>query len=210
MKNRILVLLTLLISIFVFAGCSSKHMDIITEDMATITFYRYSSFGGSIQAPIAELTNNGLKFVGILSVDTKIRKVVTSGKHKYVVGGESGHLLEAKFIAGKHYYVEIEPKAGTWKANFKFLPISPKELETEKIRERIKATNYISINESGKQWFIRNKSSLSQKAIDRNAEQTEHKEKQELSNYMPNVELNDKIEKTTILNPTFGIDKELE
>ena len=94
---RLGVMLALLLSL---TACSSKLMDPILEQQqpvpqgneASITFFRTSSFGGIIQAPIAEETASGLELVGISSMDTKIRHVVAPGKHIFVVGGESGSL----------------------------------------------------------------------------------------------------------------------
>ena len=114
---RLGVMLALLLSL---TACSSKLMDPILEQQqpvpqgneASITFFRTSSFGGIIQAPIAEETASGLELVGISSMDTKIRHVVAPGKHIFVVGGESGSLLDADLAPQKHYYVKVSPGFG--------------------------------------------------------------------------------------------------
>lgn len=95
----------------------------LSGDEAAIVFFRSTYFGGGAQAPIAEFIDNDLKFVAILSAKSKVFYKTTPGKHFFVVGGESGNLLEADFEGGKTYYSSVKLRPGVLKARFVFGPV---------------------------------------------------------------------------------------
>lgn len=170
MKKYPLLALMLVLSLFLTA-CSSKLMDPMLEqqqpipqgDEASITFFRTSSFGGMIQAPIAEETASGLELVGIASTDTKIRHVAAPGKHIFVVGGESGSLLDANLAPQKHYYVKVSPGFGWGKTRFTMVPVPPQDLSAPGMQEEIRECTPVSKNDKAAQWFLENKSSMEDK-----------------------------------------------
>ena len=81
----------------------------LAENTSRIIFYRSSSMGAAIQAPIVEHKNGDINFCGIASYGTKFHYIVTPGKHNFVVGGESSSLLKADIAPNKNYYVKIIP-----------------------------------------------------------------------------------------------------
>lgn len=170
MKKTFLPGLVLLLMLFLTA-CSSKLMDPLLDHQqpapqgneSTITFFRTSMFGGMTQAPIAEETPSGLELVGISSTDTKIRHIVAPGKHIFVVGGESGSLLEADVAPQKHYYVRVSPWIGWAKPRFDMVAISPQELETPDVQKKIRECTPVSPNDAAKQWFLESKASMQEK-----------------------------------------------
>lgn len=162
----LMLLLSLLLS-----ACSSKLMDPMLEQQqpvpqgneASITFFRTSSFGGMIQAPIAEETASGLELVGISSMDTKIRHVVAPGKHIFVVGGESGSLLAADLAPQRHYYVKVSPGFGWGKTRFTMVPVPPQDLDAPGMQKEIRECTPVSRNDKAAQWFLENKRSMEDK-----------------------------------------------
>ncbi|MDR0408217.1 MAG: hypothetical protein LBH45_04845 [Campylobacteraceae bacterium] len=122
----------ILVAMLFLDGCTSNHMQSVNlsesdmklaQNESAIIFLRPTILGGAIQAPIAEFVDNNLKFVAIISAKTKVFYKTTSGKHFFVVGGESSNLLEADFEGGKTYYSYIEPYMGFAKARFEFEPV---------------------------------------------------------------------------------------
>lgn len=154
----------------VLSGCSSKMMDpvlipdIPQDKQASITFFRTSLFGGTVQAPIAEEVQDGnLNLVGICSTDTKIRYFVSPGRHIFVVGGESGSLLEAEIAPNMNYYVRVVPRIGWFKNRFEMVGVTPQDLATQNVQEEIKKCTLVKPNEAADQWFVNNQESMKNK-----------------------------------------------
>lgn len=153
----------LFLPIVLLTGCASPLMsptDLAspTEDQAVITFYRNVFVGSAIQAPIAEEVGDDVSFVGISSKDTKIQHVVAPGKHRYVVGGESSHLLEADVEAGKSYYAKVDPRMGWLKARFHL--VAQKGEDSEDAMKTVAKLNCVAPNEEGQKWFENHRKSM--------------------------------------------------
>ena len=69
------------------SSVDSDQIEQINENTARITFYRPSSLGSFIQAPVAESINNKMKLCGIASFKSKFHYIVSPGQHFFVVGG---------------------------------------------------------------------------------------------------------------------------
>lgn len=152
-----------LLSVVWLTGCASSHMSPTdpaapTPEQAVITFYRSSMIGSAIQAPIAQESGQDVEFVGVASVGTKIQKIVAPGKYRFVVGGESCHLLEADVEAGKSYYAYVAPRIGWLKARFRLLTQGQDKIE-EAI-ETCVGLEPVAINKSGESWFAGHKESM--------------------------------------------------
>lgn len=161
-KLFMLVLLALAMS-----GCASKLMSPAfnssqptTGDDASIIFFRTSSLGGTVQAPVAEYVNGSVKFVGILSTDTKVRYILPAGEHDFVVGGESSSFLRADVAPGKYYYVRVEPRMGFFKARFKLVPMTADALKEARLQNSITNAKMVSVNASGNEWFAEHKADM--------------------------------------------------
>ncbi len=170
--KKISLLYVCLVVMLLSTGCSSKLMQTvdvqnvaqtIPDGKASVTFFRSSSFGGMIQAPIAVKKDENLELVGISSTDTKIHHVVEPGEYTYVVAGEGGMAMRAIVSADKHYYVRIEPRAGFWKANFAFVPISNIDILSEDIQEELADCDYVIQSPDAQAWFTENKASMEEK-----------------------------------------------
>lgn len=158
---------TLVLLAITLSGCASKLMSPavdssqpVTNDDTSIVFFRTSSFGGMVQAPVAEYANGSVKPVGILSTDTKVRYVVPAGQHDFVVGGESSNILRADVAPQKYYYVRVEPRIGFVKARFKLVPMTAADLKQEKLQQSIMNAKMMSINPSGDEWFAAHKDDM--------------------------------------------------
>ncbi len=136
----------------------------LADNISRITFYRPSSFGAAIQAPIVEQENSEIKLCGIASYGTKFHYIVNPGKHDFIIGGEYASLLKAEIAPNKNYYVKVIPMMGFWKARFCFEPMSQNQLKEEKIRKEIKSCSLVTPNESAKTWLLENRNSLIIKA----------------------------------------------
>jgi hypothetical protein len=137
----------------------------ISQDESAIIFFRPSIFGGAIMAPIAEYDDNKLKFVGILSGNSKIFYKTTSGIHHFVVGGESSELLEANLDAGKTYYVAVRPSMGFAKARFKFYPIGDgaPSIESAEFKKEIEGCSWLANTPDSEKWFHDNMQDIQKK-----------------------------------------------
>jgi len=169
MRKIILVLMTAAVCA-VLAGCASKHMEVATigqnenvlaDDQAAIVFFRDTSFGGAIQAPVVEAKGADVSFVGIISANTKLLHKTTHGKHIYVVGGESSSMLEADLAPQKFYYVRVDPKMGFAKARFAFEPVL---VADEKLQKALSGCTWVTSGATAQAWFNENKESMKGKA----------------------------------------------
>jgi hypothetical protein len=158
-------------SIIFSTGCASQYMQPVVHspssaqlspDQAAIIFFRDTSFGGAIQAPIAEGTvDNNVLFVGIVSANTKFLHKTTPGQHLYVVGGEGANLLFADLEPQKFYYVRIDLKMGLWKARFKFEPV--RQGGTGELADDLADFKWVAPNTESQAWFADNKASMQDK-----------------------------------------------
>lgn len=184
MKKLLLGLFTL----SMLTGCASSLMspvqdadNTLPKDKAVITFYRPSTLGFAIQAPIAKDTPEGdIEFVGVASTGKKIRKTVEPGDHFFVVGGEAYGPLKAKVEANKAYYVRVEPRMGWLKARFVNVVVPPEELAQESTQKDLKGSTLVEVNSSGEEWFKNQKASMSSKmdaAKEKYVDETEEEKK---------------------------------
>ena len=155
---------------FALVGCASKHMEVTTvgqgegvlsDNQAAIIFFRDTSFGGAIQAPIVEAKGADVEFVGIVSANTKLLHKTTPGKHIYVVGGESSNMLEADLAPQKFYYVRVDPKLGFAKARFAFEPVLATD---EKLQKALSGCTWVTSGATAQAWFNDNRASMKGKA----------------------------------------------
>ncbi len=155
-------------------GCASKLMqpvdpaamnDVVGADETAVVFFRATSFGGAIQAPVLEVDENGkLKFVAIVSAGAKFLHRTSPGKHLYLIDGEFGYFMDADLEAGKTYYAYVTPKIGWWKARFVFTPVSDTAAET--FRKDLAWCDWYENTPEGLQWFISEQGRLEKRYSD--------------------------------------------
>lgn len=196
---RTFVVTFLMILCLSVVGCVSKLVKPVDPAMmiaamsgeeAAVVFLRPTQLGSGTQAPVAEAVDGQLRFVGIVSADTKLLYKTTPGRKFFVVGGGSSQLLEAEFAPGKTYYCAILPQEeGGVKARFAFVPYTNDDLLKDGfIRDWERCAWYENTPE-GHAWFTKSLPSMRKKyAAALRAYQTTPTR-----------------EKTTIL-PEFGID----
>lgn len=168
MKNAKLVVL--LLSIFLFSGCSSKLMQPtasplppLPEGQAEVIFYRSSILGGGVQAVLCKADTTTLELIGISSTKTKIVHRTNPGNHTFLVTGESGQLLTAQLEPNKRYLVRISPAVGWLKARFEFTPVTPAEWKTESVLQTLSKCTFVTTNQDTQAWFVANKASIEEK-----------------------------------------------
>jgi hypothetical protein len=155
----------------VFSGCAGKsdYMQpavlsqadtALTQDEAAIVFFRPSTFGFLIQAPIAEFADGELKLVSIVSAKSKVFYKTTIGKHFFIVGGEGNELLEADIEGGKTYYSYIQPQLGLVKARFAFKPVTDIALKSQDFLDDLNACTWHTNKPEAQAWFFENKESM--------------------------------------------------
>ncbi len=171
---RKLMMLLMAMACFGMTGCAShlmQHIDStaintqISQEESAIVFFRATSIGGGVQAPVIEVSEDGkISFVAIISAATKYLHRTTSGKHLYVVGGESSEMLEADMEAGKTYYAYVSPRMGWWKARFVFVPVP--DVTDETFKKDLAWCDWVQNTSAGDQWFLDNFPSLQKKYTD--------------------------------------------
>jgi hypothetical protein len=182
------LMLILLIAASLGMGCANKLMQPIesaTIDGAVgpnetvIVFFRATSFGGAVQAPVIEASEDGaLSYVAVISAGKKYLHRTTPGKHLYIVGGESSEMLEADMEGGKTYYTYVSPRMGIWKARFVFVPVS--NTSSEEFKKDVAWCNWVQNTPDGQAWFLDNLPSLQSKyaeALKKHQEATPDKRK---------------------------------
>ncbi len=98
-------------------------------DRAVLVFMRRYSFGSSNASSVFDVSENETKLVGILyNNETKIMYDVAPGEHTFMVVGESADFLKATVLAGKVYYLLVEPRVGFWKDRYSFRPLRQSDL----------------------------------------------------------------------------------
>lgn len=169
---KIMLLLVALIFCAI-TGCASNLMQpvnaeslpqLLQEDQAAVIFFRPSSFGGAIQAPVIEgASGDRLELVGIVSSGYKVLYMTTPGLHYFVVGGESSDLLEAHLEGGKFYYVLVDPRMGGFKARFALVPMLYEQLGTKDFNSDMQYCKWVVPKPEAEQWFKDNWPSLQSK-----------------------------------------------
>jgi hypothetical protein len=163
------------ISALGMTGCASRLMKpvdpaamstTIAQDEAAIVFFRATSFGGAIQAPVLEVTDNQLRFVAIVSSGAKFLHKTTPGNHLYLIDGEFGYFMESSLEGGKTYYAYVIPKMGWWKARFVFAPVKDSELNSETFKKDLSWCDWYENTPEGQQWFIKERDRLEKRYSD--------------------------------------------
>ena len=170
--RKAMLILTAVACCAALAGCASKHMEvtaigqnegILADNQTAIVFFRDTSLGGGIQAPIVEAKDTSIEFVSIISANTKFLYKTSPGRHVFIVGGESSSMLVADLAPQKFYYVRVDPKFGVWKARFAFEPIL---LADEKLQKALSGCKWVTSGATSQAWFSENKESMQSKADD--------------------------------------------
>lgn len=124
-------LLFLLSSMLLFTACGGVKMkpadnqtlEPVSADSTRVVFMRQTFLGSAIASTVYDITDEQIKFIGVMNNDTRISYEVAPGKHHFMVIGESADFMSADMVAGKTYYTIVSPRMGVWKARFSFRPV---------------------------------------------------------------------------------------
>lgn len=161
---RKIILFVLALSCMWLIGCTSKYItpvDPLTqqtqpaEDESVIVFYRDSSFGGAIQATLAEDVDGDLKFVGIVSQWTRFEHKTTPGQHTYLVTCFAGYsqLMDATLEGGKTYYCRLPMSMGFFSGSFQFEPVTKAALAEGKATRDLTKCTLMQSTPEAISWF---------------------------------------------------------
>jgi hypothetical protein len=140
----------------------------IENTQAQIVFMRSSLVGQEINASLYEITDNDIKFIGIISTETKIPYATTSGKHVFMVVSEEADFMEAEVDAGKTYYSIITPRMGIRRARFSMMPIKKDDsykfnTSSDDFKTWQSNTKVAVVTQEAKAWFEQNRENIIEK-----------------------------------------------
>jgi uncharacterized protein (DUF58 family) len=160
-------------------GCagSSKHMMATAAvagpapGKALIVFMRPSKLGFAIDAPVFHLVDDREVFVGIVSAGTRVDYQVVPGNHAFMVSSEVSDFLDANVVAGRTYYVIVEPRMGAWKARFSLSPVRrgpPAEFHMglKGFRGWVNTLRPETIGPSAVNWYEQNKAAVAKMRVE--------------------------------------------
>lgn len=167
---RFLTSRVLLLSICLISGCASKHMQSVaitpeatqlSENQSAVVFFRDTTMGGGIQAPVVEVVNGDIKLVSVVSANTKSIHRTSPGRHIYAIGaGEASNILDTDLAPGKYHYVRVDPKFGLMVARFKFEPLNAAAAMSAKEAKNIVECDLMGLKPESTLWFAENKSKM--------------------------------------------------
>lgn len=153
-------------------GCASKLMPPLPEGAAplsiesgkpVIVFYRDSLEDSAIQAPVFELVGDEVKFLGIVSYETKLAHSTTPGKKTYMVVGTNANYLTADVRDKNIYYTHIVPRIGWPSARFFFLAIHGEDATSDDVKKALSECGYVQNTPQTGAWFQGKKADIEDK-----------------------------------------------
>jgi hypothetical protein len=128
------------------------------EGRALVVFLRPSGAAGAVQAVIYD----GDRFLGASSVHTAIAYQAEPGEHLFMVVSEAADFLGATLVAGKTYYVRVEPRIGAWRARFSLLPVDARR-HHDALTHWLGEASVVTVNDRGLDWARENQASVLEK-----------------------------------------------
>jgi hypothetical protein len=139
MKIRLTHTLALAALALLLSGCEGtiRHMREVPATApamvpeagkAMVVFMRPSGLGFAVQSSVFEIKDNFPALVGIVAAKTKVAYQVDPGKYLFMTIGENADFMTAEVVAGRTYYVRVEPRFGMWKARFGLQPVRQNDL----------------------------------------------------------------------------------
>lgn len=133
-------------------------------DRAVLVFMRRYSFGPSNASSVFDVSENETKLVGILyNNETKIMYDVAPGEHTFMVIGESADFLKATVLAGKIYYLLVQPRVGFWKDRYSFRPLRQSDLASPDFSDWDQHTVLVENTPQSEEWARKNSPDIERK-----------------------------------------------
>jgi hypothetical protein len=132
---------------------------------ALVIFMRPSGLGFAIQSSVFEVQENNPvpALIGIVAAKTKVAYRANPGKYTFMTIGENADFMTAELLAGKTYYVRVEPRMGMWKARFGLEPIAQKELAGTKLAGELSECKWVEKSAESDAWAVANMPSIQSK-----------------------------------------------
>jgi len=176
MKNWLKFTSIMIVVLLFFVGCagSSKYMRVVpdqqvsyipNDDESVIIFMRPQTLGFAIQSSVFDISTDENKLVGIVSAKKKVAYRTEPGKHFFMVVGESADFMKADIMAGKTYYVLVNPRMGAWKARFSLGPIH-NDINQAKLKSWLNSCVYTENTEKSFKWAEQNAPSIQKRHVD--------------------------------------------
>jgi hypothetical protein len=155
-------------------GCASVSSDMVrsqdqnaapAQGKALVVFFRDTFIGAAIDSTLYEVGSDGsVNFLGIVTNKTKLGYQATPGDHMFMVQSEAADFAAAHLVAGKIYYVLVEPRMGIWKARFSLEPIhrapGKYSLQAPDFNEWMKDTSFVETTPDAYDWYKDHKTDI--------------------------------------------------
>ncbi len=147
--------------VWMLAGCGSGGMQIVPSDSvalepgagnAMVVFLLPSNVEGRVRASVFDITGEEREIIGIMYQKTRIAYPVPAGERRFMVIGENADFLDADLLAGKTYYVKIDPKLGRVKPRYEFVPFSKADYADPRKAPACGGCSWLQNTEKSKSW----------------------------------------------------------
>jgi hypothetical protein len=163
--------------LFLLAGCAGTVVNMREIPVAQapaapdpgkamIVFMRPSGLGFAIQSTVYEVEGDQPSLVGIVAAKTRVAHQVAPGKYLFMTIGENADFMTAEVVAGKTYYVKVEPRMGMWKARFGLEPYRLKDLSGTAFAGELNDCKPVVKTADSEAWFKGNLQSIRDKRSD--------------------------------------------
>jgi len=133
---------------------------------AMIVFLRPSGLGFGVQSSVFEVKDNVASLIGIVAAKAKVAYQADPGKHLFMVIGENADFMTADVLAGKTYYVIVEPRMGMWKARFGLEPVRKAAQEKAEFKSSLAECKWVGKTPASENWALGNMASIQSKRAD--------------------------------------------
>jgi hypothetical protein len=130
---------------------------------ALVVFMRPSGLGFAIQSSVFEMRDDMPVLVGIVAAKSRVAHQVAPGQYLFMTIGENADFMSAEVVAGKTYYVKVEPRMGMWKARFGLEPYRLKDFGTTAFAGELNDCKPVVKTAESDAWAAANMTSIRQK-----------------------------------------------
>ena len=105
----------------------------------------------SILAIVVAIVDEKGRFLGDSEADGHFAVRVPPGQHVFVSWSESTPAMRVSVVAGKTYFVEVDPNMGWGSARVQLLALTPRSANWSKLPEWLRGTRALEVNEAAGQ-----------------------------------------------------------
>jgi hypothetical protein len=111
------------------------HTPVPLYGRAVVVFIRPNEDSSMTQSTVYEITQQGDRFVGVVSGSSRVAYMTQAGRRMFMVVGEAADFMYAELAEGKTYYVHVEPRIGWWKSRFSLIPVRRPQIESTEFQQ---------------------------------------------------------------------------